>query len=412
MSAEETRRRAGIRRRLAPILEYDDNGTLLSTKFSGAGSNPIWVETLVSAGHRYADLGTGGNIGGPFSHRTTKITELPFTWNEAVPTGINKGDYIRGPGYACTRAQINDSLDEMIPLAPYGSNSAMDAHGTTAISRGAPTSPSVSLYQTLGELRAEGLPRFGLNTMKERTRRAKNAGDDYLNVQFGWMPLVSDMRGYAKLMKTSDEVIRQYKRDADRPVRRRMEMLNTVTRSTGTGGSGVWTDPLPSSKFLGSGGVRRWHQEVQTRVWFSGAFIYHLPLTDSAMDKLALQVKLADRLLGISPTPDRLWELTPWSWFVDWFSNTGDILTNLRAFLFDNLVMPYGYVMQETKVTRTWTLEGAKTITGRPITCSTTIEHLAQKRRQANPFGFGLTWDGLSPYQISILGALGLTRGA
>jgi hypothetical protein len=147
-------------------------------------------------------------------------------------------------------------------------------------------------------------------------------------------------------------------------------------------------------------------------VWFSGSFIYNLPIPDSALDKLWYHVKLADRLLGITPTPDRIWELTPWSWFVDWFTNTGDILSNLRMFLFDGLVMQYGYVMQETKVTRTCTLEdNCTTVNGNKITAVTTIEHVAQKRRQANPFGFGLTWDGLSPYQISILAALGMTRG-
>jgi hypothetical protein len=130
------------------------------------------------------------------------------------------------------------------------------------------------------------------------------------------------------------------------------------------------------------------------------------------MDQLALHVRLADRLLGITPTPDRIWELTPWSWFVDWFTNTGDILSNVRAFLLDGLVMQYGYMMKEVKVTRVISLDGGTTSSGSSVSCSSTIEHTVQQRREANPFGFGLTWDGLSPYQISILGALGLTRGA
>jgi hypothetical protein len=359
-----------------------------------------------------ANLGHG-DVGGPFSHRRTTIKELPYIWNETLTEGLFKGRRLTGPGYATSNSQLSAFLSDMIPLAPYGSDAAMDAYGTTAIARSAPTSPSVSLYQTLGELRSEGLPRFGVHTMKDRTKVAKNAGDDYLNVQFGWMPLVSDLRGYANMIRDSGAIVRQYKRDAGRPVRRRVEMLNTKTVTTGnTAVGGSYTDPLPSSKFLGAGGTRRWRQEVHTRVWFSGCFIYNLPVPDSAMDKLWYHVKLADRLLGITPTPDKIWELTPWSWFVDWFTNTGDILSNLRMFLFDGLVMQYGYVMQETKVTRTCTLEdNCTTVNGNKITAVTTIEHVAQKRRQANPFGFGLTWDGLSPYQISILAALGMTRG-
>jgi len=33
-----------------------------------------------------------------------------------------------------------------------------------------------------------------------------------------------------------------------------------------------------------------------------------------------------------------------------------------------------------------------------------------KKRIRANPFGFGVSWDGLSPFQASIAAALGITR--
>jgi ABC-type polysaccharide/polyol phosphate export permease len=33
-----------------------------------------------------------------------------------------------------------------------------------------------------------------------------------------------------------------------------------------------------------------------------------------------------------------------------------------------------------------------------------------KQRYRANPFGFGITWDGLSPLQLAIAAALGITR--
>jgi len=38
------------------------------------------------------------------------------------------------------------------------------------------------------------------------------------------------------------------------------------------------------------------------------------------------------------------------------------------------------------------------------------LETNSKKRRGANPFGFGLTWSGLTATQQAIAAALGLTR--
>jgi len=41
-----------------------------------------------------------------------------------------------------------------------------------------------------------------------------------------------------------------------------------------------------------------------------------------------------------------------------------------------------------------------------PVTVRTTVK----KRIKANPFGFGISWDGLSTTQQAIAAALGITR--
>jgi len=33
-----------------------------------------------------------------------------------------------------------------------------------------------------------------------------------------------------------------------------------------------------------------------------------------------------------------------------------------------------------------------------------------KQRVRANPFGFGITWEGLSPFQLSIAAALGISK--
>lgn len=119
----------------------------------------------------------------------------------------------------------------------------------------------------------------------------------------------------------------------------------------------------------------------------------------------------ADKLFGITLTPDVLWELAPWSWAIDWFSNAGDVIHNATSFGLAGLVMRYGYMMQETSYTITNSLDhmnliGSETRGMPPSTFDTTVK----SRRPANPFGFGFTGADLSPTQIAITVALGLTK--
>jgi hypothetical protein len=119
----------------------------------------------------------------------------------------------------------------------------------------------------------------------------------------------------------------------------------------------------------------------------------------------------AKKLLGIIPTPSTLWNLAPWSWATDWFLNTGDVISNLTDWATDGLVMRYGYMMEHTIVRDTYTLTkpglSSPGVRVQPLTLVTETK----MRRKANPFGFGLTWSGLSPRQTAIAVALGLTRG-
>jgi hypothetical protein len=126
---------------------------------------------------------------------------------------------------------------------------------------------------------------------------------------------------------------------------------------------------------------------------------------------MARIASLADKLLGTDVTPEVLWELTPWSWAIDWFSNTGDVISNIASFTTDGLVMHHGYVMEETIVRHIYDTVGYRNYNG-PLNV-TPVEYVThtKQRVQANPFGFGISWDGLSPFQISIAAALGLSKG-
>jgi hypothetical protein len=126
----------------------------------------------------------------------------------------------------------------------------------------------------------------------------------------------------------------------------------------------------------------------------------------------AREMERLDRLYGLRPGVDTLYQLTPWSWLVDYFSNLGDNIENLNARIADGLVMPYAYVMSETTVRTTTSLDFGvwNGSVFQPERLVDTVTTTSKKRLGASPFGFGLLGKDLSAKQWSILAALGLAR--
>jgi hypothetical protein len=120
---------------------------------------------------------------------------------------------------------------------------------------------------------------------------------------------------------------------------------------------------------------------------------------------------VAELNFGVAFTPETLWNLTPWSWAADWFSNAGDVISNLSDSQRYGLIMPYGYIMVNTIQKRTYSVSGVSDYGGSGnVPGSITFVTESKQRGKANPFGFGVSDGDLDPGQISILAALGLSR--
>jgi len=247
-----------------------------------------------------------------------------------------------------------------------------------------------------------GAWKHGLKTMKDAKAASKGAADDYLNFQFGLIPTTSDVVSFAVAADSFNRLVRQYERDAGKVVRRRWS-FEPITSEEVTVTTGMpYMDPMSGVFFPANGTIVRTRNK-SVRRWFSGAFTYHLPAGYSSRNKLISFESQIQQLLGIQPTPETLWNLAPWSWAVDWFSSAGDVVSNISDWATDGLVMRYGYIMEHSMSVDTYThsSNGVSPVTvGREV----------KRRRRANPFGFGLTWNGLSPRQLAIAAALGITR--
>jgi len=364
----------------------------------------------------------GGDRGGPFS----SIRKVPSLVGVEVTgvKGFEPYSVSDGGGGAWSRYS-----GPILPTAPYNmsyadysitSNDDLEELGTTAIARCAPTNPTSDASTFLGELIHEGIPRVTMSILKDmrlmsNRERRRAIGDQYLNYEFGWKPFVNDIRSIAGSVVHSHSVMKQYERDSGKLVRRRYDFpkQESVTSTVVSNPATVFTRPSVSTiynRFSPGGQVIRTDHTVR-RQWFSGAFSYYIPTGTSARDGMARAVIGAKKTLGISLTPDSIWKLTPWSWAVDWFSNAGDVLKNLDAWIIDNQVLMYGYMMEHCTITRTYTFvgdTGLKDSSKRPPSVSLVSE--SKVRIKATPYGFGFQWNGLSSFQKTIIAALGLSR--
>jgi len=318
-----------------------------------------------------------------------------------------------GPWFAVDNLVGPDS--SRFPAAPSDLADVMLAMGTTAIARTIPTNPIAGAAQFLGELR-EGLPAIPGASLARRDG-AGGLADEYVNLEFALKPIISDLQKFGEAVTTADKVVAQLERDSGRLVRRRYSFpVDRTVTGPDLLSSNAWGSPPLRTGGTGayrSGPGKLYRtRTVEKRFWFSGGYTYYYSSGDSARERLkGTEQKLA-RLFGLRLTPELLWELTPWSWLVDWSSNTGDIIRNLSALHNDSLVLRYGYMMAHVVIRDTYLLDGVVLKDGSGGPLSQTFVTEVKKRVKATPYGFGLDPDAYTGRQKAILAALGISRVA
>lgn len=371
-----------------------------------------------SIGHQWppSKAAKGDNVGGEFFTQKKYVASggdnVAFSTKRVQQEGPNVVTYVASysgillPGsFVATSASF--------PPPDTSSSSKIDQLGATAIARCEPTNSPADAATFLGELLKDGIPSLiGAKTWKDRTLSARNAGDEYLNAQFGWRPLVHDIRSFADVMRHSHTKLAQYERDAGKTVRRRYRFSSSSSSDEVVVATNDRTYGPSYSDHLGTanGTVYR-RRETRREQWFSGAFTYHLPSGYDSRNEMVRLAREAQHLFGLSLTPDVLWNIAPWSWAVDWFSNTGDVIHNISRFANQGLVMRYGYMMEHTRVSDTYRISPSGLKPGCPDPAPITFVTETKTRRAASPFGFGVSLDALSAFQLSIMAALGLSKG-
>lgn len=300
------------------------------------------------------------------------------------------------------------------PLPLPSDRSFLNSLATEAISKIAPNKPEASLSSFLGELR-EGLPRAVLlgKTGRARTGRVRNAGDEYLNVEFGWKPLVRDVQSFATSVRNSEEILKKFEDGAGKLSRRTHTfptelvvgdeiVINPITTLMPPV-HGLHYGPEP-------GGALTKQTTSRTERWFAASFMYAIPPRGTPQNYSAK----ANKLLGTNLSPEMLWNIAPWSWAADWAGNAGTIATNLSLFNSDCLVMPWNYIMERKTIvdTYTWRSFSDKCYRNYPgrHSASQELTTVMKYRQSGTPYGFHVDWPDFTAAQLAILASLGMSR--
>lgn len=405
-------------------------GALLSKTPYNAPSSTLEVMS-VTYGHPINRLGhtRATDLGGPFLLQRCSIDPgIASVCKKFIGPG---GFLYILDGTCCASSAGVGNPTAASFLAPSG-NSTLDSYGTTGISRALPTNPLSGMGQFIGELHEPPrIPRSlthgianaarfsasdpsGWRAAAQNFRRlARNGSDEYLNVTFGWLPFVQDIRDFFGVTANLARIVQQFEHNSGQNVRRSRTIIDTTTTTSSTISGPFGAYPYPPMNTSAYRRVGRLIQDVTThnKVWFSGCFTYYLPPSGSA-DWLSRFEQYAHRLYGLRIDPDLLWRLAPWSWAADWFTNAGDIARNWSGFSHDGLVMRYGYVMELKEVTTRTSLVDCLWQDGTPAMFTDVIRQSTKSRRGATPYGFGLNPATFTPRQAATISALAINRWA
>jgi hypothetical protein len=187
---------------------------------------------------------------------------------------------------------------------------------TEVLAKTNPSRPEVSIPQLLGELR--DIP--SMLRAKGRAHGSGSSSSSAVGFNFGWAPFIQDLLKMANFTAQVDARLQELRglHSNNGLSRSRTVFRQTVlSREPNTAFQTAWSHSV--------GGFVTYRND--TRKWGSVNWIPEVPFkgTDGELASLARRI-----VHGWELTPagalSTIWELLPWSWFIDYFFNVGDFL--------------------------------------------------------------------------------------
>lgn len=221
-----------------------------------------------------------------------------------------------------------------------------------------------------------------------------------LAIQFGWAPVIRDLQKMC---------------DFQGAVQRRRKEINRLCSGSGLQRritiqddndtfviKDYWFDTIAGVLTTDVTVTRR------TRRWATCRYRPTFPVSAPPNDQ-----QLMNQIYGLSVhgVISSAWEVLPWSWLIDWFTNFGELI---KASNNEIATTSTSCVMSMSTVTFTnpggvaeWPSDGSKSWSG----CKSTMETKARYPYRPGLDAFSVKLPYLSNNQLSILGSLALLRG-
>lgn len=401
----------------------DDRVQVCGT-FAGPLSNPPWVQSHCGI-HGWTTT-CGDFVGNPHGDNNFLLTR------QAQANSLLNGTWGAGIG---TRVATNCPLFGAMVSPPSAPPSfqrpALDnaafvlSAGTEAMARSNPQKADVLLPAFLGELRdfpstVSGVVQLAgftgsflrkvdnLRSLPDLVRTngsefARQIANGNLNWRFGISPMVGDVRKLFKFAEMTERRYRYFRKLRDGKVlSRNVTLYSNILR---------YDQPVTtiSSQY---GTLIRAVPQVSHSVkeWASVRWIApsgpNLPSDDDALRRIARHSALGMTSQHLLETA---WELTPWSWLGDWFSNFGDFVkaTNNSLGIRAGTMCLMRHTIDRVDYRITQKPAGS-TITGVP----SRWREVKRRHVVGTPLAFPLlSLPVLSTGQWSILGSLSVARG-
>lgn len=305
-------------------------------------------------------------------------------------------------GYPATYTH-NAGLLSPLSLEGAPSNGVV---ATSVIARTNPERASTSGLEYVSELPGLGalakeeyesrLLRFRKYISQARFAGMKRVAKLHLMIQFGLMPLISDIELLLEFAKRVDARMRELERLRTRGLRRTVEvwrgsnMLSLPGQIMHTSGALLDADVLKTTT-----------EEIRGHIRWYPNFILGFPTDTSQLRSIAKKA-----ILGARFAPDTLYEIFPWSWLIDYYLNLGTMLKTQS----NTLPMNHDLVRVMRHVTTiTRTTAHTKSHDGRITMDPIFAKHELKTRVLATPT-IGARIEVLNAQQWSILGSLAVLR--
>lgn len=376
------------------------------------------IDTIRNPGYRPPkkrpeDYGKIVDDGGEFTH--TKVTFEQIV-TEYVYRQYNPRDFVKGHVWLTPPNFTHEGIDVSTSFRAPEMDTDLSSSGPKMWRLMSPLRPGVDLGVNIAEIK--DFPRLvkgrldSLKSLISSLSNPKGLADWVLAINFGWKPLLADIRKTIKLFEKVDKRIEFIRRNGGLPLHRRTpsfkpEVSEEVLFSYSGPDDQGWLRDIPfdtgweDPPGQPGDGVSRFECELKCRTTVtevaSGVFTYYLG------DLPPTSAELRLRLYGLILNESLLWEATPWSWLVDWFTNVGDVIANVQVNLRDRLVSLYAYTQRHTVREYTWTATNGYY----HVKCVRVFD--TKRRERIDPFGLAVEVS-LSDLQLGILVALGITR--